>query len=137
MDLESAPRVSTFGFFAYSHFVGSPAFRLANAPGTGLIVWYLRRLAKNHRRSRLIGPPPAPLTSHELLTPAGWLMPKLMSVSFRLLPVDHFPASLKKPDPLKVLPPDLGTRFTCGPPFSASASAPETCTCISSLFAVS
>src|SRR5882672_10897596 len=110
MFLESAPRVDTFGFCAYVHFVGSPALRLAKAPGTGLIVWYLRTLPKNHSLSFLIGPPPEPLTSHELITPAGVV--QVGQLPSRLLPVDHLPASLTKAVPLNVLPPAFGTMLT-------------------------
>src|SRR4029077_8880836 len=137
MFLESAPRVDTFGFCAYVHFVASPALRLAKAPGTGLMVWYLRALTKNHSLSFLIGPPPEPLTSHELITPAGCVSPYPINVGLRLFPVDHLPASLAKAVPLNVLPPVFGTMLTCGPPFSASPSAPETSTCISSALGVS
>src|SRR5689334_18279955 len=94
IDRASALRTSTFGSRAHVHFVASPAFRFADAPCTGAMVEYLRRFAKNQSLSFLIGPPPEPLMSQELVMPAGCSRPYPISVSFRLLPVDHLPAPL-------------------------------------------
>src|SRR5688572_4008354 len=50
-------RASTLSSSRYPHFVGSPAYALAKTPSTAWADSKLRKLPKNHSRSRLIGPP--------------------------------------------------------------------------------
>ena len=47
----------------YSHFVGSPAFRLKNMLAFTRVLPWVRAVAKYHSLSLRIGPPTAPLRS--------------------------------------------------------------------------
>src|SRR5580765_2479522 len=62
------------------------------------------------------------------MMPGASVRPTARRASFRLLPLDQLPALLKKPWPLKLLPPERGTRFITGPPISDSPIPPETAT---------
>src|SRR5207249_9441755 len=85
----------------------------------------------------MIGPPNEPLASYASMMPGVCVRPMARRSSVRLWPRDQLPASLKYAVPLKVLPPDFGTRFMTGPPMSLSPSPPPTVTAISSELGVS
>src|SRR5919204_5742402 len=71
------------------------------------------------------------------MMPGVCVRPIARRSSVRLLPRDHWPASLKNPVPANLLPPDFGTRFITGPPMSLSPSAPPTVIAISCELGVS
>src|SRR5262249_30689490 len=65
----------------YVHFVGSPAFKFAYTPAKYVSLSCFRAEAKNHKRSRRIGPPTDPLKSYASFKEFGCVRPRVLRSS--------------------------------------------------------
>src|SRR6185295_2567813 len=124
-------RTRTPSSLTHAQAFGSPTFLFANWFAASIAEPIVRVLAKNHSRSRLMGPPTARLASQFFLSAGASAKPRARRRSSTLDDWPQSPAKLPKKLPLNVLPPVLGMMLNVGAPRSDSPRPPEIATCTS------